>query len=319
MRIVFLSTPSFGIASLERLIQSEHEIVGVVTQVDKPSGRGNHLKPSAIKEYALSKGLKVFTYEKLSRDGISDLKALNPDIMITCAYGQILSQAIIDIPKYGIINVHASLLPKYRGASPIQTCIIKGETETGITIMQTETGLDTGDILNRQVIQIGEEETAGELSSRLANIGADLLIKTLKEIETNTTNPIKQQHANATITTKINKEDCYINFNKSAKQIKCLVMGANPEPIATTRIGKDFIKVYRARIASDIADSGKDIGEIIEPSSAKRGVFVQCGSGVLEIVEAQFAGGKILPAKQLFGGRKFAVGMKFDAIILPEI
>lgn len=319
MRIVFLSTPTFGIASLKALLESRHEVVGVVTQVDKPSGRGNHLKQSPIKEFALKNGLKVFTFEKISRDGLADLKSLKPDLMVTCAYGQILSQAIIDIPTYGIINVHASLLPKYRGASPIQTCIIKGETETGITIMQTETGLDTGDILNRGVIQIGEEETAGELSERLSALGASLLIKTVDEIENKTTNPIKQQHANATITTKINKEDCFINFHKSAKQIKCLVMGANPEPIATSRIGKDVVKIYRARIATDIPDSGKDVGEIIEPSSAKKGVYVQCGTGVLEIVEAQFAGGKILPAKQLFGGRKFAIGMKFDAIILPEI
>lgn len=320
MRIIFLSTPEFGIASLEKLIESpKHEVVAVVTQCDKPSGRGNHLKQSAIKEFALSKGLRVLTYEKISRDGLEDLRNLKPDIMITCAYGQILSQAIIDIPKYGIINVHASLLPKYRGASPIQTCIIKGESETGITIMQTEAGLDTGDILSRATTKIGEEETAGELSERLSHLGAELLLSTLDDIECGETQPEKQQHANATITTKINKEDCYINFNKSAKQVKCLILGANPDPIATTRLGKDLVKIYRARVAYDLPDSGKEVGEIIEPSSAKRGVFVQCGTGVLEIVEAQFAGGKVLPAKQLFGGRKFAIGMKFEPVLFPEI
>lgn len=319
MRIIFLSTPEFGIASLEKLIASRHEVIAVVTQCDKPSGRGNHLKPSPIKEFALKHNLKVLTYEKISRDGLNDLKNLNPDIMITCAYGQILSQAIIDIPKYGIINVHASLLPKYRGASPIQTCIIKGETETGITIMQTEAGLDTGDILSRATTKIGEEETAGELSQRLSQLGADLLLQTLDDIECGETQPEKQQHANATITTKIKKEDCYLNFNKSAKQIKCMILGANPDPIATTRLGKDLVKIYRARVAYDLPDSGQEVGTIIEPSSAKRGVFVQCGSGVLEIVEAQFAGGKVLPAKQLFGGRKFAIGMKFDGILFPEI
>lgn len=319
MRIIFLSTPEFGIASLEKLLSSRHEVVAVVTQCDKPSGRGNHLKASPIKEFALKHGVRVLTYEKISRDGLDELKALNPDIMITCAYGQILSQAIIDIPKFGIINVHASLLPKYRGASPIQTCIIKGETETGITIMQTEAGLDTGDILSRATTKIGEEETAGELSERLSQLGADLLLQTLDDIEFGETMPEKQQHANATITTKIKKEDCFLNFNKSAKQIKCLILGANPDPIATTKLENNLVKIYRARVAVDISDSGKDVGTIIEPSSAKRGVFVQCGTGVLEIVEAQFAGGKVLPAKQLFGGRKFAIGMKFDPILFPEI
>ncbi len=318
MRIVFLSSPEFGIASLEKLLSSRHEVVAVVTQMDKPAGRGKHMTPSPIKEYSLKKGLKVFTYEKISRDGIDDLKKLSPDLLVTCAYGQILSQAIIDIPKYGILNVHASLLPKYRGASPIQTCIINGETQTGITIMQTEAGLDTGDILCQETTQIDENETAGELSERLSKIGADLLLSTIDEIEFGTVTREKQQHANATITTKIKKEDCFINFNKSAKQIKCLIMGANPDPIATTKLGDNFVKIYRAKL-TNIPDSGKQIGEIIEPSSAKTGVFVQCGTGVLEIVEAQFSGGKILPAKQLFGGRKFALGMKFDPVIIPEI
>jgi len=266
----------------------------------------------------LKKGLTVLEYEKISRDGVEDLKRLNPDIMITCAYGQILSQAIIDIPKYGIINVHASLLPKYRGASPIQTAIIKGESETGITIMQTEAGLDTGDILSRAITKIGEEETAGELSARLSVLGADLLLKTLDDIENGETRPEKQQHADATITTKIKKEDCFLNFNKSAKQLKCLTLGANPDPVATTLLNGNLVKIYRARVA-DIPDSGKPIGTIIAPSSAKLGVFVQCGQGVLEIVEAQFAGGKILPAKQLFGGRKFAIDMTFEPIIYPQI
>lgn len=319
MRIVFLSSPEFGIASLERLLSSRHEVVAVVTQPDKPAGRGKHLAQSPIKEYALKKGLKVFSFEKISRDGVTELKSLSPDIMVTCAYGQILSQAIIDIPKYGIINVHASLLPKYRGASPIQTSIIKGETETGITIMQTEAGLDTGDILKQISTPIQENETAGELASRLSNLGSDLLIATLDEIENGTVVREKQQHANATITTKIKKEDCFINFNKSALQIKNLIMGANPDPIATTKLNGDLVKIYRAKVATSLPDSGKDVGEIIEPSSAKVGVFVQCGTGVLEILEAQFAGGKILQAKQLFGGRKFATGMKFETFIIPEI
>lgn len=319
MRIIFLSTPEFGIASLQKLIESRHEVVAVVTQIDKPSGRGNKLTPSPIKVFALKHNLKVLEYQKISRDGVEDLKSLKPDIMITCAYGQILSQAIIDIPKFGIINVHGSLLPKYRGASPVQSAIIKGETTTGITIMQTEAGLDTGDILSKATTKIGEEETAGELMQRLSELGAELLLQTLDDIEYGETQPEKQQHADATITKKITKEDCFINFNKSAKQIKCLVLGANPDPIARTELDGEIVKIYRARVREDIEDTSFEVGTIIAPSSAKLGVFVQCGQGVLEIVEAQFAGGKVLQAKQLFGGRKFAVGMKFVPMLMPTI
>jgi len=319
MRIVFLSTPEFGISSLEKLIASRHEVVAVVTQVDKPSGRGKHMKASPVKEYALKHGLKVLEYAKISRDGVDELRTLNPDIMITAAYGQILSQAIIDIPKYGIINVHGSLLPKYRGASPIQSAIIKGENVTGITIMQTEAGMDTGDILAKETTEIGEQETAGELMARMAIIGADLLLKTLDEIENGETNPEKQHHASATITTKLKKEDCYINFNKSAKEVKCLILGANPDPVASTELEGEIVKIYRARIAYEVSDTAETAGTIVVPTSAKNGAFVQCGQGVLEILEAQFAGGKVLSGKQLVSGRKLSVGMRFTPVIFPKI
>ena len=318
MRIIFLSTPEFGIASLQMLLESRHEVVAVVTQIDKPSGRGNHLTPSPIKEFALKKGLKVLQYAKISRDGLAELRELAPDLMITASYGQILSQAIIDIPKYGIINIHGSLLPKYRGASPVQSAIIKGETQTGITIMQTEAGLDTGDILKKQSTTIGEDETAGELMQRLSVLGAKLLLETIDEIENHTVQREKQHHADATITTKLKKEDCFINFNKSAKQIKCLILGCNPDPVARALLKGEIVKIYRAKVA-DFEDEESEVGTILENSSAKAGVFVKCGQGVLEIIEAQFPGGKILPAKQLFGGRKFACGMQFDPVYIPPI
>jgi len=316
MRVIFLGTPEFALPSLEKLIASKHEVVGVITQLDKPNARGNKIIFSPVKEFALKNNIKVYQYEKISRDGIEDIKSLNPDIMVTAAYGQILSQAIIDIPKYGIINIHASLLPKYRGASPIQTAIIKGDLITGVTIMQTEAGLDTGDILNTENLEIGEVETAGELSQRLAIVGSELLLKTLDEIESGTVVRTKQQHANATITKKITKEECLINWNKSAKQIKSLILGSNPDPIAKTILDDKTINIYGARIAN-IADTNHEVGTIIEPSSVKNGVFVQCGQGVLEILEAQFPGGKVLDAKQLINGRKLAIGMKFIPVMFP--
>jgi len=317
MKVIFLGTPEFAIPSLEKLLASHHEVLAVVTQQDKPSGRGNKLKASPVKDFALKHNIKVLQYEKISRDGIEELKSLNPDIMVTAAYGQILSQAIINIPKYGIINVHASLLPKYRGASPIQSAILAGETHTGVTIMQTEISLDSGDILNVQSTEIGENETAGELSSRLAEIGSDLLLKTLNEFETDSVCREKQFHANATITKKISKDECLINWNKSAKQIKCLILATNPDPIARTMHNNNLIKIYKATESNVISTQEKP-GTIIEPSSAKTGIFVQCGQGVLELIEVQMPGGKVLDAKQLINGRKLSVGMQFDPIVFPS-
>ena len=320
MKIVFLGTPEFAIPSLEKLLSSNHELLAVVTQTDKPSGRGNKLLPSPVKQWSIQHNIKVLQFEKISRDGLEDIKALSPDLMITAAYGQILSQSIIDIPKFGIINVHASLLPKYRGASPIQSAIINGETITGVTIMQTEAGLDTGDILNVAKTNIGEEETSGELTERLANIGAELLIKTVDEIEHGTVIREKQQHSNATITTKIKKEDSLINWNKSSKEIKCLILGTSPDPMARTILNGELVKISRARENNEIiAPEGSENGEIISPSSAKAGVFVKCGQGVIEIVEAQLPGGKLLPAKQLFGGRKFKLGDRFQAVMFMDL
>ncbi len=320
MKIIFLGTPEFAIPSLEKLVASRHEILAVVTQIDKPSGRGNKLTPSPVKVFALKNNLKLLQYEKISRDGYEEIKALKPDIMITAAYGQILSQSIIDIPKFGIINVHASLLPKYRGASPIQSAIMNGETVTGVTIMQTEAGLDTGDILSVAKVNIGAEETAGELTERLANIGAELLLKTLDDIEFDELMPEKQQHTSATITSKIRKEDCLINWNKSAKEIKCLILGSSPDPMARTMLNDQLVKIARVRVNNEvhIPESAQN-GEIIQPSSAKTGVFVKCGQGVIELLEVQFPGGKLTSAKQLFGGRKLKIGECFKTILFPEI
>ena len=315
MKIVFLGSPEFSIKSLEALINSRHDVVAVITQPDKPAGRGNKLTPSDVKVYAQSKGLKVLEYVRISRDGVQDLKDINPDIMVTAAYGQILSQEIIDIPKYGIINVHASLLPKYRGASPIQSAIINGEKTTGITIMQTEAGLDTGDILSKVETEIGEYETAGELAIRLSEIGAELLIKTLDEIEAGRIVPEKQSQVQATITTKIYKEDCVVNFNKSAKQVKCLVYGANPDPISRAILlnskGEEvIIKIHTVSVLETDGQMSEP-GTGIEPTSAKNGVFVACGSGVIELKQIQFPGKNIVEAKTMVAGRKINIGDKF--------
>ena len=320
MRVIFLGTPEFAVKCLESLQKSKHKIVGIITQPDKPSERGNKVVFSPVKNFALSHKLPLFQFPKISRDGVIDIKALKPDIMVTAAYGQILSQEIIDIPKYGIINVHASILPKYRGASPIQTAIINGDTETGVTIMKTETGLDTGDIIDIVKTPIFETETAGELSNRLANIGSKLLIKVLNSFENGTVNFIKQDHFNATITKKITKEDCIINWEKSSREIKSLILGANPNPIARTLFGNETVKIYRAKIADLKFDPENKlaVGTVLPESSSKNGVFVKTGDGAIELLEIQFPGGKVLSAKNLFNGRKINVYDCFKNTILID-
>lgn len=318
MRIVFLGTPIFAVKCLDRLIHSNHEIVAVVTQPDKPSERGNKIEFSEVKKYALTNHIPLFQFTKISRDGLIDLRALNPDIMVTAAYGQILSQDVLDIAKFGVINVHASILPKYRGASPIQTAIINGDSETGVTIMKTETGLDTGDIIDIVKTPIFDTETAGELTDRLADLGSNLLMEVLFNIEHGTAKFTPQEHLSATVTAKIKKEDCVINWQKSTKEIKSLILGTNPNPIARTLLDDQLVKIYRAKIADielDNEDKKLANGTILPRSSSKLGVFVKTVDGALEILEMQMPGGKILPAKVLMNGRKISPYDAFKPVI----
>ena len=318
MRIIFLGTPIFAVKCLERLIHSNHEVVAVVTQPDKPSERGNKIEFSEVKKYALANNIPLFQFNKISRDGLIDMRALCPDIMVTAAYGQILSQDVLDIAKHGVINVHASVLPKYRGASPIQTAIINGETETGVTIMKTESGLDTGDIIDIVKTPIFETETAGELTDRLADLGSKLLLDVLFNIEHGTAKFTPQEHFNATITKKIKKDECVINWQKSSREIKSLILGTNPNPIARTLLGEDTVKIYRAKIAEiELTDEDKQLenGTILPRSSSKHGVFVKTVDGAIELLEMQMPGGKVLPAKVLMNGRKINPYDSFKQVI----
>ena len=307
MRIIFLGTPDFAVKCLDALVNSRHQVVAVITQPDKPTERGNKIQFSEIKKYALDNGIPLFQFPKISRDGVIDIKALNPDLMVTAAYGQIISQEILSIPKYGIINVHASILPKFRGASPIQTAIIRGEQETGVTIMKTEIGLDTGDIIDVVKTPIFENETAGELSYRLSILGADLLLTVIDNLENGTATFTKQEQFDATVTTKISKSDAVINWEKSSREIKNLILGTNPNPISKTLLDDKLVNIYRAKVADiELLEEDKKAvpGTILSISSAKKGVFVRTGDGAVEILEMQLPGGKVLPAKQIINGRK---------------
>ena len=318
MRIIFLGTPEFAVSQLDALCKSNNEVVAVVTQPDKPNERGNKIEISPVKQYALDNGLAHFQFLKISRDGVIDLRALNPDLMVTAAYGQILSQEIIDIPKYGIINVHASLLPKYRGASPIQSAIINGETTTGVTIMRTDIGLDTGDIISQREVEITEEDTAGSLTEKLSEIGAELLLETIESIKNGTATFEKQDNLNATVTRKIKKEDSVIIWDKSSKEIVSLINGTNPSPVARTTLKNDIVKIYKAKAIDFVMlpeDEVLEPGSVLGCSSSKRGLFVKTGNSAVEILQMQFPGGKVLDGKAILNGRKVSLGDKFETIL----
>lgn len=305
MKIVYLGTPDFAVKPLENILKSKHEVLAVVTQPDKPVGRKAIITPCDVKCFALKNGLKTLSYNKIRVEGVDDLKALNPDIMVTCAYGQILSREILDIPKYGIINIHASLLPKYRGSSPIQWAIINGEKKTGVTIMQTEEGVDTGGIISQIETEILPNETAGELFDRLSVLGAEIIVETLDKIETGNYTITSQNHQLATHTTMLKKQDGVIDFTKSASEIVNLVRGLNPWPVAYTYLGGKTLKIYSA---STVELKG-NAGEILAYDKVN-GFVVGTGDNSIKINELQLEGGKKMSVADFMLGRKLSVGQK---------
>ena len=303
MRIVFLGTPDFAVKPLEAILNSRHEVLAVVTQPDKPVGRKGVITPCDVKVFAQSKGVKTLSYNKIRLEGVADLKALNPDIMVTCAYGQILSKEILDIAKHGVINIHASLLPKYRGSAPIQWSIINGETKTGVTIMQTDVGVDTGDILKAVSLDITETETAGELFDRLSVLGAETIVSVLDEIEKGSILPVKQDESLATHVGMLKKEDGLIDFKKSTKDIVNLIRGLNPWPIAFTFLKDKTLKVYSATPCENKGSAGEVIFADI-----KNGFIVATGDGAIKINELQLEGSKKMLARDFLVGNKVQKG-----------
>lgn len=304
MKIVFLGTPDFAVLPLEAIVKSNHEVLAVVTQPDRPVGRKAIITPCQVKQYAKSVSLKVLSYEKISKEGIEDLKALNPDIMVTCAFGQILSSEVLSIAKHGVINIHASLLPKYRGASPIQHSILNGDTQTGVTIMKTDVGVDTGDIILQRKLDILPEETAGELFDRLSVLGANAIIQALDLIESGKETYIKQNDNLASHVKMIKKADGLIDFNKSAVDICNIVRAFNPWPIAYTYYQGKTLKVYKCRVENLSGEAGEVIPSI-------DGVTIATGSGAITLLEVQLEGSKKMPIKDFLLGHKIEVGYKF--------
>ena len=305
MRIVFMGTPDFASASLKKLIDEKFDVVGVFTQPDKPKGRGMELCASPVKELALENGLPVFQPVKM-RDGtaLAQIKALEPDILVVVAYGRILPDDILAVPKYGAINVHGSLLPKYRGAAPIQWAVLNGDKITGVTTMYLASEMDTGDIIYTAETEIGEYETSGELFDRLKDMGAELLVKTLRDIDVGTAPRTPQDHSKASYVTMLDKSICPIDWNKTPREVLKHIYGLQPWPVATMELEGKTVRVFAAKYTDGKTE--KTPGAVV--STDKGGLEIACANGeTLLITELQAPGKKRMGAEDYLRGHQIKV------------
>ena len=304
MRIVFMGTPDFAVPCLKALSGNGYEIVGVFTQPDRPKGRGNKLTSSPVKITAEEIGIPVFQPEKIRRDGVENLRNLQPDLCVTAAFGQILSQEILDIPPMGNINVHASLLPKHRGSSPIAYAIMSGDRTTGVTTMFMDAGIDTGDILLQETTTIGESETCGELTLRLSLIGAELLIRTIRELEKGTLKRIPQNDTEMTYDPMLKKEMGIADFNADADTVRGMINGLNPWPCVSIPVGNERLKLLRAECATT-----EGIAGCVTAADPKSGLIIACGKGAVKILELQAPGGKRMRPEDYLRGHNIPIGI----------
>lgn len=306
MKILYMGTPDFAATILKKLIEANHEIIGVVTQPDKQKGRGKAMSFPAVKEMALEHNLNVYQPIKVREPDFIDLvREMGPEVIVVAAFGQLLPKELLDIPKYGCINVHGSLLPKYRGAAPIQYSIIDGEEETGITIMYMDVGLDTGDMILQASIPIDKDETGGSLHDKMAILGGNLLVEALEKIKEGTASRIPQEDSKATHVKILNKAMGNIDFSKPAIEIERLIRGLNPWPSAYTYLGKKTLKLWKASVEAVNID-GKP-GEVIEVR--KDGLLVMTGRDALLIHELQLEGKKRLLTEEFLRGNNIEIGI----------
>ena len=319
MKIIFMGTPDFAASALEKIVEAGHEITLVVTQPDKPKGRSGELQVSDVKACALKHGFPVFQPERIKLpENVVYLKNYEADIYVVAAFGQILSQEILDIPKFGCVNIHASLLPKYRGAAPIQQAIIDGEKTTGVTIMQMAAGMDTGDILLQREIPIDDNETGGGLFDKLSELGAELIVEALPKIERGELTPIPQDEKLATKCGKLSKNMGKIDFNKNAVAIRNLVRGLNPWPSAFTRHDGKMLKIWVADALDDkqvkeISGNAEVLKNAVPGTVSfvtKEAIGVATGKGTLVLKEVQLEGKKRMLVKDFLLGNKIEIGTK---------
>lgn len=312
MKIIFMGTPDFARDSLEAVYNAGYEIIGVVTNPDRPKGRGMKMIPSPVKEFALEKELKIYQPEKVKNNikFIDEIKSLNPDVICVVAYGKILPEEILNIPKLGCINVHGSLLPKYRGAAPIQWAILNGDKETGVTTMYMDKGMDTGDMILKEKVTIGEDETTGELWDRLSKIGGELLVKTLEQIEARTA-PREKQGEDYTMAPMLNKDMAKIDWeNKSAIEVKNLVRGLNPIMGAYTFWNGKKIKFWKVDIAKEneiMVDNLETLknGTVVV-SNPKDGLYIKTKKGIIKVLEIQGENAKRMPIGDFLRGNNIS-------------
>ncbi len=305
MNILFMGTPDFAVPALEALAKSEHTVCAVFTQPDKPRGRKMILTPPDVKVCAEKLGIPVFQPESMrTNEALEEVKMLNPDVAVVAAYGQILPKSVLDIPKYGCVNIHGSLLPKYRGAAPIQQSVLNGDRITGVTTMLMDVGLDTGDILLKKETEIGENETSGELFDRLAVLGAELILETLSLLEKGEIQPQRQDDSLATHTSKITKSLSPIDFTKPARDVHNKIRGLNPWPAATAKICGKKVKIHSSKLSKLSGEPGTIL--------CTRPLVVACGKNAVEIIELQPDGKKRMSAEAFVAGHKIALGDKVE-------
>lgn len=310
MKIVFMGTPDFARDSLKAVVEAGHEVALVVTNPDKPKGRGMKLIPSDVKKYAIEQNLEVVQPVKVRNNPefVEQLKDINPDVICVVAYGKIIPKEILDIPRLGCINVHGSLLPKYRGAAPIQWAVLNGDKETGITTMFMDVGMDTGDMINKEVVQIGDDETTGELWDRLSIIGANLLVKTLEDLE-NGTYKREKQGDDFTVAPMIKKEMAKIDWkNQTSSEIKNLVRGLNPFMGAFSFLNDKKIKIWKVEKLND--KSEKEPGTVLV-SDSKAGLVIATNDGAVSVLEIQGENSKRMGISDYLRGNKILVDEKF--------
>ena len=303
MRIVFMGTPDFAVPSLDALHQAGHEIVGVFTQPDRPKGRGNKVVFSAVKTEALKLGIPVFQPQRISRESLEVLQELAPDLCVTAAFGQILSQKILDVPKKGTINVHASLLPRHRGSAPIAWGILQGDKEAGVTTMFTERGVDTGDMLLKKAVPIFQGETCGELTARLSHIGAEVLTETLAALENGTLTRTPQDENQMTYDPKLEKDMGIIDWTDSAENIVNKIHGLNPWPGAATAFPEGILKLWKAEVTEGSGAAGTVLS-----ADVKLGLIIAAGENAVRLKVIQAPGGKQMDARDYLRGHPVQVG-----------
>ena len=306
MKVIFMGTPDFSVGALNSIVEAGHEVALVVTQEDKPKGRGQEMQFTPVKEAALKHGIEVYQPHRIkTEEAVAKLKSYNADVFVVVAYGQIFSKELLEMPKHGCINIHASLLPKFRGAAPIQWSIIEGEKVTGVTTMIMADGVDTGDMLEKVEVEITENETGGSLHDKLMEAGAKLIISTLQKLEDGTITRTAQDDAQSTHTKKLDKSLGNIDFTKSAVEIERLIRGLNPWPSAYTRYNGKTLKIWKA----DVLDKEYDgqPGQIVDKT--KKAIIVKTGVGALAITELQMEGKKRMTTESYMCGATIDEGV----------